>query len=125
MIADSGWCFALPSPLLRPVNSSSKLVDRYRDIPSTLAFLTAAVAAFVLAVVSGIPGAFAAMNLYDLGRSRGDDFAVGLGGFYAAGNFTFIVVFTWLQKMHHEGFYLRKILKTIICRWWQATRWPY
>lgn len=32
---------------------------------------------------------------------RGDDFAVFLGGFYAFGTFTFVVLFTWLQKIHH------------------------
>jgi hypothetical protein len=41
------------------------------------------------------------MYLYDRAKSRGDDFAIGLGGFFALGIFTFVAVFTWLQKVHH------------------------
>jgi hypothetical protein len=101
MIADPGWCFALPSVQLRPVDSSSKLADRYRGIPSGLASVIAAVASFVLAAICGILGGFAGMYLYDHANGRGDDGAVGLGGFFAVGTFTFVVIFTWLQKVHH------------------------
>jgi len=101
MIADPGWCFGLPSVLLRPVNWSSKFADRYRGIPSGLAFVIAAVASFGLAVIFGILGSFTGMYLYDRANSKGDDVAVGLGGLFAVGTFTFVVVFTWLQKVHH------------------------
>lgn len=101
MIADPGWCFGLPSVLLRPVNFSSKFVDRYRGIPSGLAFVTATAASFVVAVICGIFAAVAATYLYDRANSKGDDFAVGLGGLFAVGTFIFVVVFTWLQKAHH------------------------
>jgi purine-cytosine permease-like protein len=102
MIADSGWCFGLPSVLSRPVNSLSKFADRYRRIPDTQAFVTAATGSFVLATVSGILGGIAAMYLYDRANSKGDDLAVGLGGLFAIGTFTFVIVFTWLQKVHHS-----------------------
>ncbi|MGC0774106.1 MAG: hypothetical protein WB543_14330 [Candidatus Acidiferrum sp.] len=87
--------------LLTPVTSSSEFADRYRKIPNGWAFLIAAVASLILAVISGILGGFAGTYLYDRGMSRGDDFAVFLGGFYAVGTFTFVVLFTWLQKAHH------------------------
>jgi len=102
MIADSGWCFGFPSVLSRPVNSLSKFADRYRRIPNARAFITAATGSFVLATVSGILGGIAAMYLYDRANSKGDDLAVGLGGLFAIGTFTFVTVFTWLQKVHHS-----------------------
>jgi hypothetical protein len=102
MIADSGWCFGLPSVLLKPVNSPSKFVDRYRGISGGLAFVMAAAASFVLAAISGILAAIAGTYLYDRANGKGDDAAVGLGGLFAVGTFTFVVVFTWLQKMHHS-----------------------
>jgi len=101
MIAETRWCLGLPSASLTPVNSSTKFVDRYRRIPNSLAFVTAAIASFVLAVVSGFLGGIAATYLYDRANSKGDDFAVGLGGLFAVGTFTFVIVFTWLQKTHH------------------------
>jgi hypothetical protein len=101
MIADSGWCFGLPSVLLRPVNSSIKFADRYRGISRGLALVIAGVAAFGLATICGILGGFAGMYLYDRAISKGDDGAVGLGGFFAVGTFTFAVIFTWLRKVHH------------------------
>jgi hypothetical protein len=101
MIADHGWSFSLPSVLLGPVNSSSKFADRYRRIPNGWAFVIAAVASLTLAVFCGILGGLAGAILYDGGMSRGDDFAVSLGGFYSIGAFTFVVLFTWLQKIHH------------------------
>ena len=91
----------LAERIIGVMNSSSKLVERFRAITNGFAFVVAAVVSFVLAVVCGCLGAFAAMYLYDRGMSRGDDFAVLLGGFFALGTFTFVVVFTWLQKVHH------------------------
>lgn len=101
MIADPGWCFGLPSVLLRPVNSSIKFADRYRGMPSGLAFVIAATASFVLAAICGILAAVGATYLYDHASSKGDDGAVGLGGLFAVGTFTFVVIFTWLRKVHH------------------------
>jgi hypothetical protein len=101
MIAAPEWCLGSPRVLLGPVNSSTKFADRYRGIPSGLAFVIAAVTSFVLAVISGILAAVAGMYLYDRASSKGDDGAVGLGGLFAVGTFTFVVIFTWLQKVHH------------------------
>lgn len=101
MISGSRWC-VLPSVLLVPADSLSKFVERYRSVPNGLAFVLAAVVSFMLAGVAGIFGGFAAMYLYDRGMSRGNDFAVSLGGLFSAGTFTFVVVFTWLQKVHHR-----------------------
>jgi hypothetical protein len=101
MIADSVCCFALPSVLSGPMNSSGKLVDRYRGISGGLAFAMATVASLALAIVCGVFGGFAGMYLYDRGMSKGDDFAVSIGGFFAVGTFIFVVVFTCLQKVHH------------------------
>jgi uncharacterized membrane protein required for colicin V production len=101
MIADSEWCFGLPRVLLGPVNSSIKFVERYRGISNRFAFVIAAVASFVLAVICGILGGVAATYLYDRANSKGDDFAVFLGGLFAVGTFVFVIGFTWLQQMHH------------------------
>jgi hypothetical protein len=91
----------LPRVLLRPVNTSSKFDDLYRGIPRGLAPIVGAVASFGLSVICGILGGIAGMYLYDRGKSKGDDFAVGMGGLFAVGTFTFVVVFTRLQKVHH------------------------
>jgi hypothetical protein len=101
MIAAPEWCLGSPRVLLGPVNSSTKLADRYRGIPSGLAFVIATVTSFVLAVICGILAAVAATYLYDGASSKGDDGAVGLGGLFAVGTFTFVVIFTWLRKVHH------------------------
>jgi hypothetical protein len=102
MIADFRWSFLLPSILLGPVNSLIKFAERYRSIPDGFAFVVAAAVSFVAAVVSGCLGAFGAMYVYDRGNSRSDDFAVALGGLFAVGTFTFVIVFTFLQKVHHS-----------------------
>jgi hypothetical protein len=41
------------------------------------------------------------MYFYDGGNSKGDDAGLALGGFFALEIFTFVVIFTWLQKVHH------------------------
>ena len=64
---------------------------------SVLAFL----ASFALALITGVLAAITGMYLYDRANSKGDDFAVGMGGLFAVGSFTFVVVFTWLQNLHH------------------------
>lgn len=84
------------------VSTSNSLAERYRRVPNALAFCAAGAAALVLAVISGALGGLGAAYLYDRGTSRGDDFAVSLGGFYAVGTFAFVVAFTWLQKVHHS-----------------------
>jgi Na+/glutamate symporter len=88
MIPSSWMVLVLPSVLLRPVNSSSKFADRYRGIPSSLALVIAAVASFGLAVISGILGGVAGTFLYDRANSKEDEF-------------TLVVVFTWVEKVHH------------------------
>lgn len=100
MTCDSGRC-RLPNLLFVPANSSSKFVERYRSVPNGLAFVLAAVVSFLLAAAAGIVGGYAAMYLYDRGMSRGNDFAVSLGGLFSVGTFSFVVAFTWLQKVHH------------------------
>jgi hypothetical protein len=101
MIARSELWFRPPGVLLGSVNSSNKLVERYRALSSVVTSVFAAIAAFVLATIFGFLGAFAATYLFDRGYSKGDDLAVGLGGLFAVGTFTFVVAFTWLQKLHH------------------------
>ncbi len=53
-------------------------------------------ASIITALAVGLFGAIAAMFLYDQGRSKGNDVAAGLIGLYAAGTFTFVIVFTSL-----------------------------
>jgi hypothetical protein len=101
MIAAQEWCFGSLGVLLGSLNSSNKLVERYRALSSAVTSVFAAIAAFVLATIFGSLGAFAAMYFYDRANSKGDDLAVGFGGLFAVGTFTFVVAFTWLQKLHH------------------------
>ena len=101
MIADSVWNLVWPWISLDPVNTSTKLVDRYRRISSGYAFVMAAAVSSALAVVSGILGGIAVMYLYDRANSKGNDLTVGLGGFFAVGTFLLVVTFTWLQQLHH------------------------
>jgi hypothetical protein len=101
MIARSELCFEPPGVLLGSVNSSNKLVARYRALSRAATSVLAAIAAFVLATIFGFLGALAAMYLYDRANSKGDDLTVAFGGLFAVGAFTFVVAFTWLQKLHH------------------------
>jgi hypothetical protein len=91
----------LPERVLSLVSVSEKLGNGYRRVSGGSAFVLAALASFALAFVAGLLGAVAGMYLYDRANSKGDDFAVGLGGLFAVGTFTFVVFFTWLQKSHH------------------------
>jgi hypothetical protein len=101
MTASSESCFSLPGVLLAPLNPLSKLAERYRRLPRFVSSVLAAAASFTLATIGGLLGAIAAMYLYDGANSKGNDFAVGLGGLFAVGTFIFVVLFTWLQKLHH------------------------
>ena len=83
------------------VGVSEKLGNGYRRRSSGSALVLASLASSALAFVTGLLGGVAGMFLYDRANSKGDDFAVGLGGFFAVGTFTFVVFFTWLQKLHH------------------------
>ena len=83
------------------MSASEKLGNRYRRISSGPAFVLAFLASSALAMITGLLGGVAAMYLYDSANSKGDDLAVGLGGFFAVGTFSFVVVFAWLQKLHH------------------------
>lgn len=102
MISHTGSYFGVPSVLVKPLNSWIKFRERYRGIPNALAFISAAITSSAIAAISGIFGCFAAMYLYDGGTIWGDDFAVLLGGLFAVGTFTFVLAFTWLQKLHHS-----------------------
>lgn len=101
MIAPAESPLAFEAVRLGPMNSPPRLVDRYRAVSAGTASVLAAIASFGLATVCGFLGGDTAMYLYDRGRSKGDDAAVGLGGLFAVGTFTFVVAFTWLQKTHH------------------------
>lgn len=101
MIARSELWFRPRGVSWGPVNAGNKLVERYRALSGVVTSVFAALAAFVLATIFGFLGAFAAMYLYDRAYSKGDDLAVGLGGLFGVGTFTFVVAFTWLQKLHH------------------------
>src|ERR1700722_1212396 len=75
--------------------------DRYRQTPGALAFILSMVISLAVALVTAVVAAWAAIYLYDRANSKGDDFAVGLGGLFAIGTFTFVVAFTWLEQLHH------------------------
>jgi len=102
MIADSEWTLYLPWRSSSPVNAAKQSVDRYRRMPPGLAFVAVSVVSSVLAVISGFLGGLAAIYLYDRGTSRGDDFAVFLGGLFSVGTCIFVLVFTRLQKVRHS-----------------------
>ena len=93
-----------PTPLNKdsPHSRIDRLIEAYRRLPLWLAFMLAGVNAGVLALITGFAGGIAGMYLYDRAQSKGDDFAVGLSGFYAVETFVFVVVFSWLSKLHHE-----------------------
>jgi hypothetical protein len=78
------------------------VVETYRRVPSVWAFVAAAVASLCGATIAGIAGGFAAMYLYDRGRSKGDDLAVFASGLLAAGTFAFVMLFTWLRALHRK-----------------------
>ncbi len=40
--------------------------------------------------------------VYDGGNSRGDDLAAFLCGALAIGTFVFVILFSWLQKLHRK-----------------------
>lgn len=101
MIAGSASPPAFSEVRLESVNSLARVVDRYRAVSSSTTSVLAATASFGLATACGFLGGDTAMYLYDRGRSKGDDAAIGLGGLFAVGTFTFVVAFTWLQKTHH------------------------
>ena len=101
MTSGSESCFSLPGVLLAPVNPLPKLAERYCRLPRFVSSVLAAAASFALAAIGGLLSAIAAMYLYDGANSKGNDFAVGLGGLFAVGTFIFVVLFTWLQKLHH------------------------
>jgi hypothetical protein len=101
MIARAELWFRPRGVILGSVNSWNKLVGRYRALSSAVTSVFAAIAAFVLATILGFLGAFAAMYLYYRANSKSDDLTVGFGGLFAVGTFTFVVLFTWLQKTHH------------------------
>ena len=67
-----------------------------RRFPAPLAFILVGLASVIIATLAGAVGAVAAVYLYDRGTSKGNDLAVSLIGFHAAGTFTFVTVFTLL-----------------------------
>jgi len=84
-----------------PENLSTTFGDQYRKTPKGLALVAAFIVSLISALITGILAALAATYLYDGGNSKGDDFGVAIGGLCALGTFTFVVLFTWLQKVHH------------------------
>jgi len=84
-----------------PPNRAAAFGGRYRRIPGSLALVLAAVISLPGALTIGLLAAWTAMYFYEGGSSKGDDAGVALGGFFALGIFTFVVIFTWLQKVHH------------------------
>ena len=101
MSAELAYNFVLPCVSFRPVKASIKFVDRYRRVPNSFALVASALASFILAFITGFLGGVAGMYFYDRAMSKGDDLAIGLGGLFSAGTFTFVVSFTWLQNLHH------------------------
>ena len=93
----------------------NQIIDRYRKIPDAWAFVAATVISFGLATVAGFFGGFAAMYLYDRGRSKGDDLAVVMSGLFAVATFTFVIGFTWLRKLHHDISARTPLLAWLIC----------
>jgi hypothetical protein len=79
-----------------------RLAEAYRRLPMWMAFILAAIIAWLLAFVAGVVGGIGGMYLYDRAQSKGDDFAVGLIGLHAVGTFVFIFMFSWLRNLHHE-----------------------
>jgi len=61
VIADSGWRIGLPRAFSTPVDSRSKIADRYQGIPSGLALVTAAVVS-VPGPMGGIFGGVAGIH---------------------------------------------------------------
>ena len=94
--------FASSGVSFRRMAFGNRLVERYREFPRSATSIFAAIAAFVFATIGGFLAAVAATYLYDRSNSKGDDLAVGLGGLFSVGAFIFVVLFTWLQKVHHQ-----------------------
>ena len=79
-----------------------RIIEMYRKVPGGWAFTLAATISWVLAAIAGIAGGIAGVYLYDRGNSKGDDLAVLYIGLLAVSTFTFVVLFTWLQTLHHK-----------------------
>jgi ABC-type amino acid transport system permease subunit len=92
-----------------------------------LALAAAAIVSLGLAIITGILGAFAGMYRYDRGMSKGDDFVIAMSGLFAVGAFTFIVVFTWLRRLHHEISSRTPLIAWLIClaAAVATTGWPW
>ena len=80
----------------------SRIIEMYRRVPDGWALMLAATISWVLAAIAGIAGGIAGVYLYDRGNSKGDDLAVLYIGLLAVSTFTFVVLFTWLQTLHHK-----------------------
>jgi hypothetical protein len=78
-----------------------RIIETYRRVPEGWAFALAAIVSWGLAAIAGIAGGVAGMYLYDRGMSKGDDLAVLTSGLLAVGTLAFVVLFTWLRKLHH------------------------
>ena len=90
-------------------------MEAYRRMPDWSVFALAAIISWFLAAVTGIAGGFAAMFLYDRGKSKGDDLAVLLGGLLAVGTFTYVLLFTWLRKLRHEVTWRTPLFALLFC----------
>jgi hypothetical protein len=86
---------------MNQVFSTSEKNNAYRGLPGSVALALSFFASSLAACSAGLLAGIGAIYLYDRGESKGDDAAIGLGGFFAVGTFVFVVFFTWLQKVHH------------------------
>jgi hypothetical protein len=80
----------------------SRIIEMYRRVPDLWALVLVAVVSWALAAITGIAGGIACVYLYDRGMSKGNDLAVLISGLLAVGTFAFVLLFTWLRKLHHE-----------------------
>jgi hypothetical protein len=70
--------------------------DAMKRLPSPLVLIIVALVSLLTAIVAGVAAALSGVYLYDRARSKGNDMAVALIAFHAAGTFAFVTVFTYL-----------------------------
>jgi hypothetical protein len=76
--------------------------DFFQRLPNLVAVAIAALPAIALSLVTGLAAAFVGIYLYDSGRSKGDDLAVGISVFCAVGTFVFVTTLSGLATLHHK-----------------------
>ncbi|HXZ27431.1 MAG TPA: hypothetical protein VEG08_05455 [Terriglobales bacterium] len=78
------------------------IVALYRKIPRPIASCLAAIFAWGIAFSFGMLSAGGAVYLYDRGKNDARDLAVGMTALFSVGTFLFVVLFSGLQRLHHE-----------------------